>query len=365
MQAADLEAKAPADRTTTDRVNLGACYIRLNRPNDAIRILSEADQSNFLVLANLAAAYQAIGEGDRAIAFEEQALAAWPSIQPGWNSGELAWYRRAEGYYLKLLESRRRESQANPGNRPPVTMDLLFGKPHTSAGGAYEAQEQWWKLWGDLPPDAFAIVSQLLVWAPNDDRLYWQLGEILNSLGVVVEAENIFDELANSRSLSGVRKFMQHRQALKESLKVANALVKTYGDDTGKYLKDCHCLLLAVAPRGLLSSPGLGDACNAVAPAAVAQFYGLQEAPPPTPSKGGWRPDWQAIFVGFAAGLIIATLAALQWTEWRKRSCAAAPQPPVPSPAPPSSPHTEPAVHDPGTFRADAPAAPDRLEGAP
>ncbi len=242
-------------------------------------------------------------------------------------------------------------------------MDALFGRPRTPAGDDYQGQEQPWKLWGDLPPDAFGIVSQLLVWSPNDDRLYWQLGEILNSMGPVAEADALFDELANSRSLSGVREFMRHRAAIKDSLKVANALVNTYTDptgrdDVGRYQKDCYYLMLEIAPRGLLSSPGLGDACNAVAPAAVAEAYNLQEQPPPPPApKAGWWPDWQAIFVGFAAGLIIATLAALQWTEWRKRSRAAAA-------APPPSSRTEPAVHDAGAYHADAPAAPDRLEGA-
>ena len=362
VQAAELEGKAPTDLTTTDRIDLGACYIRLNRPNDAIRVLSEADQSNFLVLANLAAAYQAINELDRAIGFEEQALAAWPSIQPGWSGQELSWYRRAEGYALKLLESRQHESRGNPGNRPAVTMDQLFGRPHTPAGDDYEAQEEWWKLWGDLPPDAFALVSQLLLWSPNDDRLYWQLGEILNSLGGATEADKIFDELANSRSLSGVREFMRHRQALKQSLAVLAALAKVYGNDINKYQKDGQYLLLEVAPPPLLAAPGLGAAVAAVAPTAVALNYEIQDQqqqppPPPAVPKVGWLPDWQALFVSFAAGAIIATLGALQWMEWRKRGRLAAPRPP-------SSPRTEPVVHDAGAFRRDA-ADPDRLEGTP
>src|ERR1019366_2556871 len=54
-QAAELERKAPQDLTTIERVNLGACYLRMNRPNDALRVLREADQNHFLVRANLAA----------------------------------------------------------------------------------------------------------------------------------------------------------------------------------------------------------------------------------------------------------------------------------------------------------------------
>ena len=131
QQAAELEKKAPGALTTRDRIDLGACYLRMNRPNDAIRVLSEADQRNAFVLANLAVAYQAINELRGAVEKETDALAAWPSIQPGWNEGQLAWYRRVEGYYLKLLIARLNEP------RPVKGMDNLFGTPVHP--GAYEA----------------------------------------------------------------------------------------------------------------------------------------------------------------------------------------------------------------------------------
>jgi hypothetical protein len=77
-------------------------------------------------------------------------------------------------------------------------------------------------------------VSQLLVWFPNDDRLYWQLGEIMNSIGAVPEAVKVFDELSN-KNLNGVREFKEHRRTLKESVDVANALVAVYGNDTARF----------------------------------------------------------------------------------------------------------------------------------
>ena len=216
----------------------------MNRPNDALRVLCEADQSHFLVKANLAATYQALGELGRPWRMRAR-LAAWPSIQPGWNSVELGWYRRVEGFYLKLLQFRlaerdANERQYNQPNRPWETMDLLFEKPR-AAGGDYEAQELPWKLWGDLPPDAYAIVSQLLVWFPNDDRLYWQLGEIMNSLGLVPEAVKVFDDLSN-KNLNGVREFKEHRRTLKESVDVADALTTAYGNDGARFQRDCRAL---------------------------------------------------------------------------------------------------------------------------
>jgi tetratricopeptide (TPR) repeat protein len=384
IQAAELEHKEPADLTTIDRVNLGACYLRMNRPNDALRVLREADQSHFLVKANLAATYQALGELGQAVAYEGQALAAWPSIQPGWNSFELGWYRRVESYYLKLLQFRLaernlNERQYNQPNRPWETMDLLFEKPRGGGGDDYQAQELPWKLWGDLPPDAYGIVSQLVVWFPNDDRLYWQLGEIMNSIGfiqvvepgspgqdgskasqnvalvgLVPEAVGVFDELSY-RNLNGVREFREHRRILKESLAVANALTTVYGNDSPRFQRDFRCFMAEIAPPGLLLSPGGGDLANVTGLAVV-----VQSATPPARNTGspraassGWQFDWKPIFVGFVAGLIVAVLGALQWTEWRRRRAATLPSQP-----------TEPAVHDAGAFRTDASPS-DRVEGAP
>jgi hypothetical protein len=359
VQAAALEHKEPADLTTIDRVNLGACYLRMNRPNDALRVLREADQSHFLVKANLAATYQALNEPGQAVAYEGQALTAWPSIQPGWNSAELSWYRRVEGFYLKLLQFRLaerdlNERQYNQPNRPWDTMDLLFEKPR-GGGGDYQAQELPWKLWGDLPPDAYAIVSQLLVWFPNDDRLYWQLGEIMNSMGLVPEAVKVFDDLSN-KNLNGVREFKEHRRTLKESVDVANALATVYGNDAARFQRDCRCFMAEIAPPGLLLPPGGGDLANETGAALVVQADtppAQATGGPSRPASAGWQFDWKPIFVGFVAGLIVAVLAALQWMEWRRRR----------APTFPSQP-TEPSVHDAGAFRSDAPPS-DRVEGAP
>lgn len=367
LQEAELEAKAPGDLTTPDRINLGACYIRLGRTNDAVAVLSAADQNDFLVLANLAAAYQSLNELERAVAYEEQAVASWPSIQAGWSTSELDWFRRVEGYNLKLLKLRLREKLANPTVKRWDTMDALFDKP-SPAGAEYEARIQSWKMWGDLPPDGYHLMAQLLVWSPNDDRLYWQLGEILNAKGNMQAAYRIFDELISARSESTVQQLQAHRKALMAYLEVAKA-ANTAWPSPGMFQTDLHELVWAISPRGLLLPPGVGDVANETAMAATAQAYSTPPAPPPPQASQprGWQIDWQPIFVGFAAGLIVATLGALQWTEWRRRRLAA--MAPPPASAPPAvtspSPRTEPAVHDAGTIRTDAPAAPHRMEGTP
>jgi hypothetical protein len=379
-RTAQLEAKEQGDRTTTDKVGLGACYIRLGRPNDAIGVLSSADQEDFLVLANLAAAYghPAVKELERAVSYEEQALNAWPATLAGWSGEELAYYRRAEVYNLKLLRLRAREAIAGPTNKPWDAMDALFDKPRLPAGDDYKPGIESWRIWGELPPDGYVIVSQLLVWSPDDDRLYWQLGELLNMMGRVADAASILTELADQRKETGVRELMRRRSILKDAVSVANAFNDAYQPngkpDAARFYSDFNYLMWAVSPPGLLVIPGGGDIAYQTAMATRAQVYAAQaqaqqqqpSAPPgPSPAASrGWQPDWQLMLIGFAAGAIVAAIAALQWTEWRRRRQTAAA---APSAALSPSRPTEPAAHDAGAFADPSaqPAAPDRMEGAP
>ena len=46
-----------------------------------------------------------------------------------------------------------------------------------------------------IPRDAVAIVQQMILWDPSDNRLWWQLGEIYNAMGDVKSAWRVFDWL--------------------------------------------------------------------------------------------------------------------------------------------------------------------------
>ena len=71
--------------------------------------------------------------------------------------------------------------------------------------------------------------------------------------------------------------------------------------------------------------------------------------------RSGWQFDWKPIFVGFAAGLIVAVLGALQWMEWRRRRTRRDRSRPNPRSQPSMTPEPS---------EADAPPS-DRVEGAP
>ncbi len=318
LEAQDREGWLP----TLDRVDLGACYLRMGREPEAVRVLEAGDRKHFMVLANLATAYHAIGQLDRAIAYQRQAIDAWPAVWAGWSDAELQRYRRADRYYLTLLQLRYRE-QLRPGRQPAraTTVDELFPKVrfvgssgHYEAGGFAQASRD------EVPEDAILIALQLVVWLPFDDRVYWLLGELLNASGSVQAAYDVLDELVYARRMDA-RELAQHRQVLRDAAMAYKAWL-----EPGTQLS----LLCALSP------PAAGGLNRAGAPWA-AQFKpqlsagpalgpggggGGETAPPPPPN---WLPDWRPLGVGFGAGVVVALLGALQWREWRRKRPAPVP----------------------------------------
>lgn len=322
-RAAELEAQERAGwLSTLDRVDLGACYIRMGRDQDAIRVLEAGDRKHFLVLANLATAYHGIGQLDRAIAYQRQALDAWPPVWAGWTEAQLQHYRRADRFYLSLLQLRYRE-QLRAGGRPVrvTTVDELFPKVrfvgpsgHYEAGGFAQASRD------EVPPDATLIALQLVVWLPFDDRLYWLLGELLNASGNVQSAYDVFDELVYARRMDA-RELAQHRQALRDAV----LAYKAWGE-LGPQL----ALFWAVAPpaAGSLTQAGAPFAAQfkpQLVPAPVLPPGGNSASGAPAAPAPNWLPDWRPLGVGFGTGVVVALLGALQWREWRRKHPAPAP----------------------------------------
>lgn len=314
--------------SSLDRIDLSACYIRLGQFGDAEKILAEGlamtlaeDSTRFLMLANLAAAYHGLGEDQRAINYQEQALAAWPTVWAGWTGDRLYWYRRCERANLTLLRFRARESQTLKG-APWQTVDPLFPKvKFVGASGEYEAGAIAPRMLDELPVDSANLVLQLLLWSPLDDRLYWQLGELANAYGQIPLAATVFKDLER---LAAVRELFQHRQVIQHAYAVLTSVPE------GEFYR----FLALLAPRSPLASSGLGAACNEVGPAFVgrcvqllkenpATLPGSQVTPPEvvaTLTGPPVLPSWQAMLVSFAAGCLFGTLVLLQWREWRRRS---------------------------------------------
>jgi len=191
-----------------DRIDLGAFRIQLGRFDKAIEVLEAGlkalpadDPARFLYLLNLAAAYQGLGLLERAISYQVDGIKAWPTVWFNWTEAQSNWYRRCERYYLTLLHLR---DQEKVGARWE-TVDALFPGVHfVGANGEYEAGTIAPEYLDKLPTEAPYVVLQLLIWQPADDRLYWLLGELLNSRGQPGPAFEILTELVARRGLVSV-----------------------------------------------------------------------------------------------------------------------------------------------------------------
>lgn len=331
-----------------ERVNLAAYYIRLGNvaatPEEGNRLYEQAvavlepvasdrQNPNFMALANLGMAHHMAGRLDRAAAYVEQALAAWPSGPwPGLTREQLTWYRKAEKYYLNLLKSRFEESRV-PG-RAPETLDPLFPRVRfVGAGGRYAAADLDPAQAAELPGDAIPIVGQLLLWMPGDSRLYWLLAELLNGQQRdVLHASDILTTLVWDRKYS-FKEIQEHRQVLNAGREAARAVLQMQLTPLA-----WEQLSGALWPHGVGLAPGAASVAGEVGwvwhahlvnranrpssqpPPDDAPLTNETGPPPAGPSSAVWMPDPKHVLVSFLAGVVITLLGTMQYRELRRRT---------------------------------------------
>jgi hypothetical protein len=336
-QAAALRARERSGGLTLeDRINLGAYEVRLLRFEDAARVLESAlaqDPDNFMVLSNLATANYLAGRADRAVFYQQRALKVWPSVSLFYTAEQLRWYRRFERYQLTLLELRQQEARVQSG-RAPETPDDLFHVRFIGPSGQYEAGDIAPDQRDRLPVEDVPIVTQLLLWMPFDNRLYWLLAELLNAQGDIVNAAAILDELVYARAFTGAPELRAHRQVLLKAKPAAKLLT----GDQGATVRAQLAWMLR--PRGATLTPGAGplidDAAWAGALINARRSSELSEpaGPRPGPETAGagttaavpsgrppdasWMPDWKTFLVGLASGVAVTLLLGMQVLQNRK-----------------------------------------------
>jgi tetratricopeptide (TPR) repeat protein len=332
-----------------DRVNLSACLIRLGRYSEAEKVLEEAlrlEQSDnpyrFLLLLHRAALYMELDPNNyelqqRALRFQEEGLQNWPALLPGWNRWESLWYRRAEQFMTTLIELRLKEltSQQRGLTRQMPPPDFLFPREERNPArkvrfvgdsGKYEAGGIAWHQIDRLPPDALSIVLQLLLWRPNDNRLYWLYGELLNAAGRIDEAFDRLDYVKNAGWQNP--ELDSHHRILQKALRLFERLFVDK-EGSGEPLRLQASILWALAPRGGLLPPGLGGAANELGGCAASAYAGgggtqnvfpssisSESSVPRTASTA--LPDWRQLAVSFITGMVVAVLCLLQWQQWRR-----------------------------------------------
>ena len=310
-------------KTLEQQLDYSAVLIRRGKAVEAIPFLepiTQAHPKNFLVFSHFATAHYLSGNPDfrsRAADYMKQALEIWPTHwedleqeqkqfveKLGWEQGLYDQNRKYEVYFEKLLRSRNRE-EARRKNKlaVPDGLDPLFTdankKPvrFVNQDGKYEAGRIATIEKEKLPGDAIEIVEQLLVWMPNDIRLYWQLAELYNARAT--------DQKAPADKNQSIQTAVQIMKELVTGLRAAGAEASVPDELLEHFakLKD-HVERMPSAPM----------------PKELAEIVNK----PDTDDEETSRRWWRALIVGFITGFAVGLFALWQFQEMRRRRQARA-----------------------------------------
>lgn len=187
-----------------ESADLGAIAIRLNQAPMAVEILRKADREypqDFRILANLASAWQTLGEFDRAIQVSEQAVVLAPGK-----------YTAAEKLHLSWIRQLKRQKAEN-------RLDNLFGLKYQTQDGKYLPGGIEPVQLKNIPTDSIASVQHLALWFPADSLLLMQLAEIANASGDPEVALAMMDGCVTEYGLREPM-LLEHRRILREYLQV-------------------------------------------------------------------------------------------------------------------------------------------------
>ncbi len=215
--------------------------------NQALDILNElarrpSRENGFLIFSTFADALQLQNQRRDSFLKELEALGhGFPTKLLGLNSKQLAWYERFErDYHVRFLSHRMRQDEGPKNSHGLLELDPLFraketGEPVRCVGdsgqwkpGTIAAAEK-----AKLPADAIAILQQLLLWYPSDDRLVWQLAELYNALGDLPAADRLFD-MCVKEMYTKSQEARDHRTQLKERIDFIRAETQRMQDEKKK-----------------------------------------------------------------------------------------------------------------------------------
>jgi hypothetical protein len=221
--------KLPPD----EAVALAADLLRVGQADEAVSRLKplydDRDRRGtrtYPVTAALVHAHAARGEWSQALNYLPDLFDADPPPAKGWTTAQRAWQTKLDREYLPhYLQIRRAEAEASPRPAPededPTPLFPLPARDRPAEpvrfvndAGVYEPGTLAAAERAKLPPDAVAVVQQLLLWFPSDTRLLWLLAELYAADGQLAEAQTILDECAWSRQYGNRKKLMDHRAAV-------------------------------------------------------------------------------------------------------------------------------------------------------
>lgn len=219
----------------------------------------------------------------------------------GWNEGPYLRYREFETYLLKLWKLR----MAEKAGEPFEAVDALFGDAKSpvkfvNPEGVFEPGRISTIERAKLDRSALEIVEQLLLWLPEDLRLYWLLGEIANARWSAADLKLDPAEPKNAARVA---------QAFND-LKAANLIFKELADDFGvraKELRERRQIL-----REFVQSVETPQETLDTFEDKIKKAIG-DDDPPMLPAST------RTLAITFAAGLAVGLFALWQFQEIRRR----------------------------------------------
>lgn len=202
-------------------------------------MLLKRQRPNYYVLSTLAHLYAARGDWPDALSHLESAIFDYapPPPVPGLTPEQQRWQLRIDRDYI-LPYLRFRQQEAAQKLKPPMESEDVYPLfPPREKGvafapmkfvndvGKYEPGKLAAADKAKLPPDAVAIVQQLLLWFPRDIRLIWLLGEVYAAEGNFEDAKRAMDYCVSEAGQFGNRRLLvEHRTAVTEVVNAQRAL---------------------------------------------------------------------------------------------------------------------------------------------
>jgi tetratricopeptide (TPR) repeat protein len=253
-----VDTKVPADRevflkrierakgkklSPPETAALAADLLRVGRADEALNALAPRlrdrvpDYFVYTTYANIRAM-----AGDWAEALRYHQSAQFDSEMPvevkGLSKAQRDWWERLDRdyvphyYRLRLKEAdQRRDRSRSEQEKLDENEDVfpLFPVPDrahpnpqpvrfVNEAGEYQPGTLAAVERAKLPPDAIPIVQQLLLWFPNENRLYWLLAELYAAEGDFAASFGSFHSIAWGRAYGNRKVFMDHRQAVEAAL---------------------------------------------------------------------------------------------------------------------------------------------------
>jgi hypothetical protein len=215
-----------------------ADLLRTGQLNKALDLLGTRTRSeNYFVLSTLAHIHATSGGWSDALRYLD-ACPEMPTGVKGLTKSQRDWWAKLDrGYFFHLCRLRQPETEgrvklsAAERKKADEEEDVLplfpvpgeDGKPvqpvrFVNDSGVYEPGTLASAESAKLPPDAIAVVQQLLLWFPNEVRLYWLLAELYAAGNDLASAETIFDECVGPLAQGNRKLLTEHRNAVRAAI---------------------------------------------------------------------------------------------------------------------------------------------------